>query len=51
MHEHIDKGAQVRTDGWAGYKGLETEFPKILREKSEKKGTNFPQAASKHNDV
>ena len=43
MHEHIHKGAQVRTDGWAGYKGLETEFPKILREKSEKKGKNFPQ--------
>jgi len=43
MHEHIDTGAQVRTDGWAGYKGLESEFPKILREKSEKKGKNFPQ--------
>ncbi|TKT87055.1 transposase, partial [Dyadobacter frigoris] len=30
-------------DGWTGYKGLEKEFPKLLREKSEKKGKNFPQ--------
>ena len=22
MREHISKGAQIRTDGWAGYKGL-----------------------------
>ena len=43
MADHIDKDAQVRTDGWTGYKGLESEFPKLVREKSEKKGKNFPQ--------
>lgn len=43
MGEHIGKHAQVRTDGWTGYKGLESEFPKLTREKSEKKGKNFPQ--------
>jgi hypothetical protein len=43
MESHISPGAQVRTDGWAGYKGLEKEFPKLVREKSEKKGKNFPQ--------
>ena len=43
MAEHIAKEAQVRTDKWTGYKGLESEFPKLVREKSEKKGKNFPQ--------
>jgi hypothetical protein len=43
MESHISPEAQVRTDGWAGYKGLEKEFPKLVREKSEKKGKNFPQ--------
>jgi hypothetical protein len=43
MGEHIRADAQVRTDGWTGYKGLESEFPKLIREKSEKKGKNFPQ--------
>jgi hypothetical protein len=41
--EHIAKDAQVRTDGWTGYKGLESEFPKLTREKSGKKGKNFLQ--------
>ncbi len=43
MQSHISPEAQVRTDGWAGYRGLEKEFPKLVREKSEKKGKNFPQ--------
>jgi len=43
MEEHINKDALVRTDGWTGYKGMESEFPKLTREKSEKKGKNFPQ--------
>jgi hypothetical protein len=43
MADHIAKEAQVRTDGWTGYKGLESGFPKLVREKSEKKGKNFPQ--------
>ena len=43
MKDHIDKDAQVRTDKWAGYKGLEAEFPKLKQEKSEKKGRNFPE--------
>ncbi len=43
MQSHISPTAQVRTDGWAGYKGLEKEFPNLVREKSEKKGKNFPQ--------
>ena len=43
MAEHIAQEAQVRTDGWTGYKGLESDFPKLTREKSEKKGMNFPQ--------
>lgn len=41
MQDHIAAEANVRTDKWAGYKGLEEEFPKIIREKSEKKGKNF----------
>jgi len=43
MESHISPDAQVRTDGWAGYRGLEKGFPKLVREKSEKKGKNFPQ--------
>lgn len=42
MKDHIKPEADVRTDKWAGYKGLEGEFPNIIREKSEKKGKNFP---------
>lgn len=41
MQDHIKPEANVRTDQWAGYKGLEKEFPNIVREKSEKKGKNF----------
>jgi hypothetical protein len=43
MSESIHKDAQVRTDGWTGYRGLEAEFPNLKREKSERKGKNFPQ--------
>src|SRR5690606_20390643 len=43
MLDHIAPGAAVRTDRWSGYRGLESEFPKLVREKSEKKGKNFPQ--------
>ena len=43
MGEHIAADAQVRTDGWSGYQGLEAQWPKLVREKSEKKGKNFPQ--------
>lgn len=41
MQGHINPKANVRTDQWAGYKGLEKKFPNIVREKSEKKGKNF----------
>jgi len=41
MKDHISPEADVRTDQWAGYKGLEKEFPNLTREKSEKKGRNF----------
>ena len=41
MQHHIKKEALVRTDKWAGYKGMENEFPNIIQEKSERKGKNF----------
>lgn len=43
MRDHIDKEAKVKTDGWSGYKGMEADFPKLVREKSGKKGENFKQ--------
>ncbi|MEX2564666.1 MAG: transposase [Cyclobacteriaceae bacterium] len=43
MTDHIAKDAQVKTDGWSGYKGMEAYFPKLVREKSGKKGANFKQ--------
>ncbi len=43
MIDTIHSQAYIRTDRWAGYKGLEKDFPNIRREKSEKKGKNFPQ--------
>lgn len=36
MLDHIAFDASVRTDRWSGYRGLESEFPKLVREKSEK---------------
>ena len=41
MKDHISRNANVRTDERAGYKGLEKEFPHIVREKLEKKEKNF----------
>ena len=43
MKDHIDKEAEVKTDCWSGYKGMEAHFPKLIREKSVKKGANFKQ--------
>jgi len=41
MQDHIATDALVKTDCWAGYKGMEKEFPNLVREKSGKKGENF----------
>ena len=41
MRVHISSNAEVKTSYWSGYKGMETHFPKMTREKSEKKGENF----------
>lgn len=35
--------AQVKTDCWGGYKGMEAHFPKLIREKSGKKREKFKQ--------
>ena len=43
MKDHIDKVAEVMTDCWSGYNGMEAHFPKLVREKSGKKGDNFKQ--------
>ncbi|MET3981615.1 hypothetical protein ABIB62_004231 [Mucilaginibacter sp. UYP25] len=43
MKDHLKAEANVRTDQWERYKGLEKEFPDIVREKSEKKGKNFAE--------
>lgn len=44
MAAHIaPNAAQVRTDKWNGYKGLDSIFPNLIQEKSEKKGRNFKQ--------
>jgi hypothetical protein len=43
MRDHISSNAEVKTDYWSGYKGMETHFPKMTREKSGKKGENFKQ--------
>lgn len=43
MNENIHKDAEIRTDGWTAYIGLEEEFPNLKREKSQKKGKNFVQ--------
>ena len=43
METHISPEAEVRTDKWKGYNGLESIFPKLKQEKSEKKGKNFEQ--------
>jgi hypothetical protein len=43
MKDHIHREAEVKTDGWSGYKRMEDHFPKLVREKSGKKGDNFKQ--------
>lgn len=43
MIDHIDPKAMVRTDKWTGYQGMDKIFPNLKREKSEKKGKNFPE--------
>lgn len=41
MKDHIAPEANVKTDKWSGYKGLEEHFPNLIQEKSESKGKNF----------
>jgi len=43
MRATIDSKASVRTDGWTGYMPLKKDFPELLQENSEKKGSNFSQ--------
>ncbi len=43
MQAHISPQAEVKTDKWSGYKGLEKEFPRLKQVKSIKKGKNFPE--------
>src|SRR5690606_25194588 len=38
MLDHTDAVTEVGINMWSGYKGLETEFPKLVGEKSKKKG-------------
>ncbi len=41
MDDFIDKEAEVRTDKWSGYRGLDAHYKNLSMEKSEKKGRNF----------
>lgn len=41
IQAHINKDGQVRTDRWTGYKGLESEFPKLTRENQRKRERIF----------
>lgn len=41
MLGHVGKDANVKTDFWSGYKGVESHFPYLAREKSGKKEKNF----------
>lgn len=43
MLDHVGKDAMVKTDFWSGYKGIESHFPNLTKEKSGKKGENFKQ--------
>jgi hypothetical protein len=43
MESHISSQAEVITDKWTGYKGLEKDFPKLQQVKSVKKGKNFQE--------
>lgn len=50
MLDQIDASAEIGTDRWGGYKGLKSEFPKLVRGKSEKKGQNIPAAPQDYHD-
>ena len=39
--DHIDKQANVRTDGWTGYLPLKKDYANMERDYSGKKGANF----------
>ena len=41
MKRTISREAQIKTDGWTGYKPLNKDFPHLIQEKSQKKGKNF----------
>ena len=43
LKDHIYSDDEVETDCWNGYKAMEAHFPKLVREKSGKKGENFKQ--------
>jgi len=43
MIANVNPYASVRTDGWVGYSGMESEFPGLVKVKSEKKGINFKE--------
>jgi len=43
MTANVNPYASVRTDGWVGYSGMESEFPGLVKVKSEKKGMNFKE--------
>lgn len=49
MLDHIAADAEVRTDRWSGYNGLESEFPKLVQQKSEKE--ELPAAPQDNHDV
>ena len=41
MKNNVNSQANIRTDGWSGYKPLKKFFPNLKQEKSETKGSNF----------
>lgn len=43
MESYISPQAEVKTDKWTGYKGLDKDFPNLKQVKSVKKGKNFPE--------
>lgn len=43
MRTTISSDANIKTDGWTGYKPLKKDFPNLIQEKSENKGKNFKQ--------
>lgn len=43
MRDHIDPKAEITTDQWTGYNPLSKDFPNMIRIKSGRKGSNFPE--------